>query len=101
MNETSLITNPTTLVDQKRIRWQGSGSFPVKTPFGFYDSDSVFQTEAYSAAIWAAKALGFPVIDIELLDVNFYARYEIAWPVQGNPTDGKSVHQWLQFTVTY
>jgi hemolysin activation/secretion protein len=32
---------------------------------------------------------------------NFYARYEIAWPVQDTSSDGKSVHQWLQFTVTF
>ena len=75
---TTPITNPTTLVDQQRIRWPGSGSLPVVTPFGFYDSDMVFQKEAYSAASWAAKALGYPIIDIELLDVNFYARFEEA-----------------------
>ena len=72
------ITNPTTLVDQDRIRWPGSGSLPVITPFGFYDQDSVFQKEAYSAAIWAAQCLGYPIIDIELLDVNFYSRFEEA-----------------------
>jgi hypothetical protein len=75
---TQPITNSTTLVDQKRIRWPGSGSLPVVTPFAFYDNDSVFQTEAYSAASWAAKALGYPVVDIELLDVIFYARFEEA-----------------------
>jgi hemolysin activation/secretion protein len=32
---------------------------------------------------------------------DFYARYEIAWPVQDTSSDGKSVHQWLQFTVTF
>jgi hypothetical protein len=75
---TQPITNSTTLVDQQRIRWPGSGSLPVITPFAFYDSDSVFQKEAYSAAGWAAKALGYPVVDIELLDVIFYARFEEA-----------------------
>ena len=75
---TQPITNSTTLVDQQRIRWPGSGSLPVITPFAFYDNDSVFQTEAYSAAGWAAKALGYPVVDIELLDVIFYARFEEA-----------------------
>ena len=75
---TQPITNSTTLVDQQRIRWPGSGSLPVITPFAFYDNDSVFQAEAYSAAGWAAKALGYPVVDIELLDVIFYARFEEA-----------------------
>ncbi len=75
---TQPITNPTTLVDQDRIRWPGSGSLPVVTPYGFYDSDPVFQGEAYASANWAAKALGYPVIDVELLDVIMYARFEEA-----------------------
>ena len=75
---TEPITNPTTLVDQQRIRWPGSGSLPVISPFGFYDGDSVYQQETYAAAGWAAKALGYPIVDIELLDVNFYARFEEA-----------------------
>ena len=78
MNDvTQPITNPTTLVDQDRIRWPGSGSSVVgKTPFGFYDTDFIFQTDAQSSAIWAAYRLGYPVIDIEMLDVNFYACFE-------------------------
>lgn len=67
------------LIDQDRIRWPGSGSaVPGNTPYGFYDSDPVFAREAFSAAQWAAKRLGFPIIDIEMLDVNFYACYEEA-----------------------
>ena len=75
---TTPISNPTTLVDQNRVRWPGSGSLPVISPFGFYDSDPTYQLEAYAAASWAAKALGYPIVDIELLDVNFYARFEEA-----------------------
>ena len=75
---TTPITNPTTLVDQDRIRWPGSGSLPVITPFGLYDSDQSFQKEAYSVAIWAAYSLGYPIVDIELLDVIMYARFEEA-----------------------
>lgn len=76
---TQPITNPTTLVDQDRVRWPGSGSSVVgRTPFGLYESDPVFQADAQSAAIWAAYRLGYPVIDIEMLDVNFYAAFEEA-----------------------
>ena len=67
------ITNPTTLVDQNRIRWPGSGSLPVVAPFGFYNDDLVFQTESYNASKWVAFRLGYPIVDIEMLDVNFYA----------------------------
>src|SRR5579862_3680923 len=74
---TTPITNPTTLVDQDRVRWPGSGSSPVGlTPYGFYDNDTVFQTEAQSSAVWAAFRLGYPIVDIEMLDVNFYAAFE-------------------------
>ena len=75
-NTTQPLQQPTQLIDNQRIRWPGSGSLPVVTPFGFYDNDKTFQREAYSSAGWAANALGFPVIDIELMDVNFYARFE-------------------------
>ena len=44
------LSGPTTLVDQDRVRWPGSGSSVVgRTPFGFYDSDSAFQTDAPAA----------------------------------------------------
>lgn len=76
---TTPITNPTTLVDQDRIRWPGSGSSVVgKTPYGFYDNDLVFQTDAQASAVWAAFRLGYPIVDIEMLDVNFYAAFEEA-----------------------
>lgn len=67
------------LIDQDRVRFPGSGSpVPGNTPYGFYDADPVFQTEAYKGMIWAARRLGYPNIDIELLDVHFYACYEEA-----------------------
>lgn len=74
---TEPIKNPTTLVDQDRVRWPGSGSsVQGKTPFGFYDADAAFQTDAKNAAAWAAYRLGYPIIDIEMIDVNFYAAFE-------------------------
>ena len=65
------------LLDSDRVRWPGSGSVVAGlTPFGFYDSDPVFVSECASGAKWAARRLGYPVVDIELLDVNFYSCYE-------------------------
>ena len=29
------------------------------------------------------------------------ARYEIGWPLDKRPADGKAVHQWLEITVTF
>lgn len=60
--------------------WPGSGSFlsGSSTPFGFFDSDSQFQSDAPKVAEWCAKRLGYPIIDIELQDINFFACLEEA-----------------------
>lgn len=60
--------------------WPGSGSFyPLTfTPFGFYDYDSEFQCDAESVAKWCALRLGYPIMDVELQQVNFYAAFEEA-----------------------
>ena len=57
--------------------WPGSGSaIDGTTPFGLYDSDSDFQTEGPQFATWCAKRLGYPIVDIELQDTQFYACFE-------------------------
>jgi len=57
--------------------WPGSGSSVYgKTPFGLYDNDSEFQNEAPQVATWCARRLGYPIIDIELQDNQFYACFE-------------------------
>ena len=59
--------------------WPGSGSQASgSTPYGFYDNDVKFQNDAPRFAKWAAFRLGYPVMDVELQDVNFYAAYEEA-----------------------
>jgi hypothetical protein len=69
-------------VDQDRVRWPGSGSFvgpgSGSTPFGFFDADPQFIYDAPRAADWAAKRLGYPITDIEMIDYNFYACLEEA-----------------------
>jgi hypothetical protein len=57
--------------------WPGSGSaVSQSTPFGLYDNDSEFQTEAPQVASWCAKRLGYPIMDVELQDSQFYACFE-------------------------
>ena len=57
--------------------WPGSGSaVSGNTPFGFYDTDSEFQTEAPKFADWCAKRLGYPLMNVELQDKQFYACLE-------------------------
>jgi len=42
------------------------------TPFGFYDSDAQFQIDAPKFANFAARKLGYPIMEVELQDINFY-----------------------------
>ena len=58
----------------ERIRWEGKTSSPIgKTPFGFFDGDAQFTSFAPRAADWAAKRLGYPIVDVEMIDIQFYA----------------------------
>ncbi len=59
--------------------WPGSSSFAVgSTPYGIYDTDNDYATEIDQFADWCAKRLGYPLSDIELQDVNFFAAFEEA-----------------------
>ena len=59
--------------------YPGSSSFSVgDTPFGTFDSDSVFQSDAPKIANWCAKRLGYPVQNVELVDESFYSCFEEA-----------------------
>lgn len=66
-------------MSQARI-WTGTATFTSgsSTPFGIYDSDSTFQTDAPKVANWCARRLGYPVIDVELEGDNFFAVFEEA-----------------------
>jgi len=59
--------------------WPGSSSFTTgDTPFGFFDNDTLFQQQADSFAKHAAQNVGYPIMDVELLDINFYNAFESA-----------------------
>ena len=60
------------------VIWTGSADFTSgsSTPWGTYDSDGIFQSDAPKFASWAAKRLGYPIIDIELQGDNFFAVFE-------------------------
>jgi hypothetical protein len=65
--------------------WPGSSSFqPGETPFGFYDNDPQFQTDIDKFAVFASRRLGYPLVEIELQDLNFYAAFEEAITTYGN-----------------
>jgi acylphosphatase len=71
-------------LDQDRVRWPGSGSIvdSNSVPFGYYLSETcsadetTFENDCSSSAMWAAKRLGYPIVDIEMIDANFYACFE-------------------------
>jgi hypothetical protein len=65
--------------------YPGSSSFhPGDTPFGFYDNDLEFQVDADKFTTFASRRLGYPIVDVELQDLNFYAAFEEAVTVYGN-----------------
>ena len=65
--------------------WPGSSSFqPGETPFGFYDYDPQFQTDADKFAKFASQRLGYPLVEVELQDINFYTAFEEAITTYGN-----------------
>ena len=74
--------------------YPGSSSFTAgDTPFGFYDSDVAFSTDADRFATFAARRLGYPIVDVELQDINFYAAFEEAVTIYGNEVYAYKVRQ--------
>jgi hypothetical protein len=67
--------------------WPGSSSFALvtnPTPFGFYDADNQFTSSADQVSVWCARRLGYPLVDVELQDINFYTCFEEAVTAYGN-----------------
>lgn len=74
--------------------YPGSSSFfPGDTPFGFYDYDYQFQTDADKVALFCARRLGYPIENIELQDINFYTAFEEAVTTYGNEVYAYKVRQ--------
>jgi len=74
--------------------WPGSSSFsPGNTPFGFYDNDFQFQTDADRVAKFCAQRLGYPIVDVELQNLNFYTAFEDAVTTYGNEVYAYKIRQ--------
>ena len=70
--------------------WNGTSTFTTgSTPFGFYDADTAFRTDADKVALWCAQRLGYPLVEVELQSGSFYAAFEEAVTTYGN-----EVYQW-------
>jgi len=65
--------------------WDGTTNFIAgeATPFGFYDDDLSFQEDAPKVARYCAEKLGYPVLDIELNERQFYTAFEEAVTAYG------------------
>ena len=76
------------------VTYGGSSTFAAgQTPFGFYDSDSQFQTDADKVAFFCATKLGFPLMDVELQSGSFYACFEEAITTYGNEVYASIIKQ--------
>ena len=65
--------------------WNGSATFNSgDTPFGFYDTDSTFQTDAVKVAKFVGTRLGYPLMDVELQQEQMFACFEEAVTTYGN-----------------
>jgi len=96
--------------------WPGSSSFTSAsasfyggsttirpTPFGYYDSDATFKIEADKVADWCARKLGYPIMEVELQDINLFAALEEAvteFSTQVNMNNAKDYMLTLQGTPT-
>ena len=70
------MSHPTTDIEI----WDGSTNFIAgeSTPFGCFDDDLAFQEDAPKVARYCAEKLGWPVLDIELNERQFYTAFEEA-----------------------
>lgn len=81
---------------QEPIFYDGNPGSPVGiTPFGFYDNDTSFQADAPRAAEWVARKLGYPVVEVELLDKQIYACFEEAISVYGNQVNQFNAREYM------
>jgi len=54
------------------------GPISGSTPFGFYDNNTVYQSDGPKVANYVAWKLGYPVLDVELQSGSIYACFEEA-----------------------
>lgn len=81
---------------QEPIFYDGSPSNPIGiTPFGFFDTDTAFVADAPKAAEWVARKLGYPVVEVELIDKQIYACFEEAITVYGNQVNQFNAREYM------
>lgn len=65
--------------------WTGISTFAAgQTPFGFYDNQQDFRTDANKVSDFCARRLGYPLADVELQSGSFFTAFEEAVTTYGN-----------------
>jgi hypothetical protein len=67
--------------------WGGTSTYTPdsdETPFGFYDANTNFVSDAPKVADFCARRLGYPLVDIELQSGSFFTAFEEAVTTYGN-----------------
>ena len=86
--------------DNSKIRWPGSGSIvsTSSVPYGFYLGETIntgsigsFEYDCATSAKWAAQRLGYPSVEIEMVDINFYSCFEEAVSVYGEQVNSFNI----------
>jgi hypothetical protein len=81
---------------QEPIFYDGTPRNPTGvTPFGFFDSDIEFISDAPRAAEYVARKLGYPVVEVELIDKQIYACFEEAITVYGNQVNQFNAREYM------
>jgi len=81
---------------QEPIFYDGNPRNPFGiTPFGFFDNDQEFVTDAPRAAEFVARKLGYPVVEVELTDKQIYACFEEAITTYGNQVNQFNAREYM------
>jgi hypothetical protein len=81
---------------QEPIFYDGNPRNPFgMTPFGFFDNDSEFVSDAPRAAEFVARKLGYPVVEVELTDKQIYACFEEAITTYGNQVNQFNAREYM------
>jgi hypothetical protein len=74
--------------------WPGSSSFTTgSTQYGFFDTDPHFVNEVDKVASWCAVSLGYPTMDVELIDAHMYSAFETAIMEYSNHINQYNIQQ--------
>lgn len=81
---------------QEPIFYDGNPRSPIgATPFGFYDADTQFVTDAPKVAEFVARKLGYPIVEVELADKQIYALFEEAVSTYGNQVNQFNAREYM------